>query len=183
MIIITGAAGFIASGLISKLNQEGFVDIVLVDDFSREKKNLNFKGKVYTHCIERKVFPQWLSENQELVQFIFHLGARTDTTEFDKSIFDELNFNYSCEIWKLCVEHALPLVYASSAATYGLGELGYEDNHDIIPRLKPLNPYGDSKNDFDKWALKQDRKPFFWVGLKFFNVYGPNEFQKGGWPQ
>ena len=104
---------------------------------------------------------------------VIHLGARTDTTEFNRDIFNELNLNYSKAVWNACVDFALPLIYASSAATYGLGEYGYEDNHDIVPKLKPLNPYGDSKNDFDIWALQQDKKPFFWAGLKFFNVYGP----------
>jgi ADP-L-glycero-D-manno-heptose 6-epimerase len=113
------------------------------------------------------------------VDFIFHLGARTDTTEFNKAIFDELNLNYSKSIWNACVEYNLPLIYASSAATYGLGEFGYIDDHEIIKDLKPLNPYGESKNDFDKWALSQENKPYFWVGLKFFNVYGPNEYHKG----
>ncbi len=179
MIIVTGAAGFIASCLVSKLNQEGFKDIVLVDDFSNEAKNENFNGKTYSDKVDRAVFIDWLKENEHLVQFVFHIGARTDTTEFDKSIFDNLNFNYTKDIWNICVEFGLPLVYASSAATYGLGEYGYEDNHEVVSKLKPLNPYGDSKNDFDKWALAQEKQPYFWAGLKFFNVYGPNEFHKG----
>ena len=182
MIVITGAAGFIGSCLVSKLNQEGFYDLVLVDDFGRAKelgKMNNLKGKRYTDKVNRDLFIPWLEKNQSLVQFVFHLGARTDTTEFDKKIFDRLNLDYSKSIWKACVEYALPLVYASSAATYGLGENGYKDDHEIIPSLKPLNPYGDSKNDFDIWALKQKKKPFFWAGLKFFNVYGPNEYHKG----
>ena len=118
-------------------------------------------------------------KNQRFTQFIIHLGARTDTTEFNKAIFDELNEQYSQDMWNACVKYALPLIYASSAATYGGGELGYDDNHEVIPSLKPLNPYGDSKNNFDIWALQQEKKPFFWAGLKFFNVYGPNEFHKG----
>lgn len=179
MIVVTGAAGFIASCLVSKLNQEGFKDIILVDDFSNTEKNKNFEGKTYTDKIERKFFYEWLDNNHQLVQFIFHLGARTDTTEFDKAIFDELNLDYSKEIWNKCVEYGLPLVYASSAATYGMGELGYKDDHSIVEQLKPLNPYGDSKNDFDKWVLKQEKQPYFWAGLKFFNVYGPNEYHKG----
>lgn len=179
MIVVTGAAGFIASCLVSKLNQEGFKDIILVDDFSNTEKNKNFEGKTYTDKIERKFFSEWLDNNHQLVQFIFHLGARTDTTEFDKAIFDELNLDYSKEIWNKCVEYGLPLVYASSAATYGMGELGYKDDHIIVEQLKPLNPYGDSKNDFDKWVLKQEKQPYFWAGLKFFNVYGPNEYHKG----
>ena len=179
MIVITGAAGFISSCLVQKLNEEGYNDLVLVDEFSKTEKTNNYKNKSYTHLVDRAVFPAWLRENEKLVQFIFHLGARTDTTEFDRAIFDELNLNYSKTIWKLCVEFGLPLVYASSAATYGLGELGYSDRHDIVDQLKPLNPYGDSKNDFDKWALKQEKAPYFWAGLKFFNVYGPNEYHKG----
>jgi ADP-L-glycero-D-manno-heptose 6-epimerase len=90
-----------------------------------------------------------------------------------------LNLDYTKTIWNICTEFGLPLVYASSAATYGLGEQGYDDDESKIPMLKPLNPYGDSKNDFDIWALKQEKKPYFWAGLKFFNVYGPNEYHKG----
>jgi ADP-L-glycero-D-manno-heptose 6-epimerase len=179
MIIVTGAAGFIGSCLVQKLNDEGFEDVVLVDDFSDAGKNLNFQGKRYSKQVHRDEFPNWLRQNQLLVQFVFHLGARTDTTELNVDLFNRLNLDYTKEIWNICVEFGLPLVYASSAATYGLGELGYEDDQSKIPFLKPLNPYGDSKNDFDKWALNQERKPYFWAGLKFFNVYGPNEYHKG----
>ncbi len=179
MIIVTGAAGFIGSCLVSKLNQEGFTDLILVDEFDSAEKMKNLEGKKYSQKVHRDEFIQWLKENQRLVQFIFHIGARTDTTEFNKDIFDKLNLNYTKDLWNVCVEFGLPLVYASSAATYGLGEFGYEDNHQVIEKLKPLNPYGDSKNDFDKWAIKQEKKPYFWVGLKFFNVYGPNEYHKG----
>jgi ADP-L-glycero-D-manno-heptose 6-epimerase len=179
MIVVTGAAGFIGSCLVSKLNQEGFKDVVIVDDFSDEGKMKNLEGKVYSQQIHRDDFIEWLKDNQRFVQMVFHIGARTDTTEFNKEIFDKLNLNYTKDVWNVCVEFGLPLVYASSAATYGLGEFGYEDNHEVIEKLKPLNPYGDSKNEFDKWALKQERKPYFWVGLKFFNVYGPNEYHKG----
>lgn len=179
MIIVTGAAGFIGSCLVSKLNQEGFYDLILVDDFSNVNKMKNLEGKKYSRLVHRDAFMQWLKENQRLVQFVFHMGARTDTTEMDKSIFDRLNLEYTKELWNLCVTYGLPIVYASSAATYGSGEFGYEDREDIIPRLKPLNPYGESKNEFDKWALRQDHQPFFWAGLKFFNVYGPNEYHKG----
>jgi len=178
MIVVTGAAGFIGSCMVSKLLQEGFNYVVAVDDFSNEEKNKNLDGKNIHQRVHRDDFFDWLKENEREVEFIFHLGARTDTTEFDTEIFDKLNLNYSKKLWKLCCELALPLVYASSAATYGGGELGYDDNHEVIPKLKPLNPYGDSKNDFDIWALQQDKKPFFWAGLKFFNVYGPNEFHK-----
>ncbi len=179
MIIITGAAGFIGSCLVSKLNQEGFKDLILVDDFSNPQKEKNYSGKKYTQLVDRKDFIEWLKNNHRFVQFVFHIGARTDTTEFNTKIFDELNVNYTKDVWNFCVEFGLPLVYASSAATYGDGEYGYDDDHSVIPRLHPLNPYGISKNEFDKWALQQERKPYFWAGLKFFNVYGPNEYHKG----
>lgn len=179
MIIVTGAAGFIGSCLVGRLNQAGFSDVVVVDDFSKTEKDLNLKGKSIAEKVERSVFESWLQNQTEKIDVIFHIGARTDTTEFDKAIFDELNLNYTKMLWDFCSDQSIPLIYASSAATYGLGEFGYEDNHDIIPSLKPLNPYGDSKHDFDVWALKQEKQPPFWAGLKFFNVYGPNEYHKG----
>ncbi|MCX6291085.1 MAG: ADP-glyceromanno-heptose 6-epimerase [Bacteroidetes bacterium] len=179
MIIVTGAAGFIGSCLVRKLNDEGFYDLILVDDFSKHEKDKNLEEKKFTANVEREQFAEWLKQNHRLVQFVFHLGARTDTTEFNRTIFDQLNLQYSKEVWKACVEFGLPLLYASSAATYGNGEHGYSDDHTIIEKLKPLNPYGASKNDFDKWVLQQERKPYSWHGLKFFNVYGPNEYHKG----
>mgnify|MGYP000041115911 CR=1 FL=1 len=179
MIIVTGAAGFIGSCLVKKLNEEGFNDIVVVDDFSNPEKNKNLEGKEFSAQVHRNDFSSWLTNNHRYVQFIFHIGARTDTTEFDKKIFDELNVNYSKDLWNKCIEFGLPFVYASSAATYGGGEHGYSDDHSKIESLKPLNPYGESKHEFDKWALKQEKKPYFWAGLKFFNVYGPNEYHKG----
>ncbi|MBK7383430.1 MAG: ADP-glyceromanno-heptose 6-epimerase [Flavobacteriales bacterium] len=180
MIIVTGAAGFIGSALVGELLRQGWQDIVVVDDFSRGDKAPNLEGKKLTARVERTEFFSWLDANEKLVQFIFHLGARTDTTEFNKAIFDELNVRYSQRIWEACVKYGIPLVYASSAATYGDGALGYGDTDDSLPtRLDPLNPYGASKNEFDRWALAQERKPYFWVGLKFFNVYGPNEYHKG----
>lgn len=179
MIIVTGAAGFIGSCLIQRLNELNFNYIIAVDDFSFEEKNKNLINKKIKAKVERTEFMSWLDVNYQEVEFIFHIGARTDTTEFNKAIFDELNVNYSKDIWNRCVAYQIPLVYASSAATYGLGEIGYDDDEATIPQLKPLNPYGDSKNDFDIWALAQEKKPFFWAGLKFFNVYGPNEYHKG----
>ena len=180
MIIVTGAAGFIGSALVGELLQQGWQDIVAVDDFSKLGKAPNLEGKKLTARVGRRDFFTWLDTNERLVQIIFHLGARTDTTEFNKAIFDELNVRFSQEVWERCVRFGIPLVYASSAATYGDGELGYDDADDTLPsRLKPLNPYGESKNAFDQWALAQERKPYFWAGLKFFNVYGPNEYHKG----
>lgn len=179
MIVVTGAAGFIASCLVTRLNEANFNDIVVVDNFSIAKKENNLKGKKIKEYVDRMEFFSWLEKNYEEVEFIFHLGARTDTTEFNKEVFDLLNLNYSKQMWNACAEYQIPLVYASSAATYGSGKLGYDDDESIIPLLHPLNPYGDSKNDFDKWVLEQTAKPFFWAGLKFFNVYGPNEYHKG----
>ncbi len=179
MIVVTGAAGFIGSCLIRKLNEENFNSIVAVDEFQNPAKLKNLAHARLKEKVNRHDLPTWLDKNHELVEFIFHIGARTDTTEFNKSVFDELNVNYSKTIWQKCVQYQLPLVYASSAATYGLGEQGYTDNEEKIKLLKPLNPYGWSKQEFDVWALAQKDKPFFWAGLKFFNVYGPNEYHKG----
>lgn len=178
MIIITGAAGFIGSCLVARLNEEKIYDLGLVDDFSKESKKRNYENKRFLNIISRDEFIDWLDLQHESIEFIFHLGARTDTTEFNTHIFDDLNLNYSKAIWKRCVQYGIPLIYASSAATYGAGELGYKDDHAIISRLKPLNPYGISKNEFDKWVLGQKDTPPFWCGLKFFNVYGPNEYHK-----
>ena len=179
MIVITGAAGFIGSCLASELNKKGINNLVLVDDFSKTEKKANFKNKTYDHLIDRNEFINRFKENADSIEFVYHIGARTDTTEFDVSIFDELNVNYSKAIWNICSKANIPVVYASSAATYGLGEYGYEDNHEVVNKLKPLNPYGDSKNDFDKWVLEQSACPPHWYGVKFFNVYGPNEYHKG----
>lgn len=179
MIVVTGAAGFIGSCLVSRLNKDGKTDLILVDDFSRDEKAPNLEGKKFSEKIDRDRFVEWFQENFRKIEIVYHIGARTDTTEFNKAIFDKLNVEYSKALWNICTEHLIPLVYASSAATYGLGEHGYSDNHDVVAKLKPLNPYGDSKNDFDKWVLTQKTCPPNWYGLKFFNVYGPNEYHKG----
>jgi ADP-L-glycero-D-manno-heptose 6-epimerase len=179
MIVITGAAGFIGSCLVSKFNSEGISDLILVDDFLKIGKDQNLAGKKFSRKIERSTFLDWFAKHPGEIKHVIHIGARTDTTEFNVALFNELNLEYTKAIWKTCSEHHIPLIYASSAATYGLGEHGYEDDESRIPLLKPLNPYGDSKNDFDKWAIGQSSKPPVWQGLKFFNVYGPNEYHKG----
>jgi ADP-L-glycero-D-manno-heptose 6-epimerase len=179
VIAITGAAGFIGSCLVAQLNSLGYEQLVLVDDFSDEKKVFNLRGKKYLHKVHREQFMDWLKSHPDTIQCIYHLGARTDTTDPDYELFRKLNLEYSKDVWEYCVEHQIPLVYASSAATYGKGELGYKDDESKIPELKPLNAYGVSKNEFDIWALEQKRQPPFWAGLKFFNVYGPNEYHKG----
>lgn len=178
MIVITGALGFIGSCMLTELNNQGHKEIFLVDDFSKHNKDSNIKDKFYFDYFERDMFfstDQYASH----IDFVFHIGARTDTTEFNKDIFNNLNLNYSKKIWKYCTKHKIPLIYASSASTYGDGKLGYDDKDDsLIYNLKPLNPYGESKNDFDKWVLEQDKTPPNWYGLKFFNVFGPNEYHK-----
>jgi len=178
MIIVTGAAGFIGSCLVSKLNALGKTNLVLVDDFTDAEKNKNLAGKQFLAQVERDIFVDWLKENVAEVSAVYHIGARTDTTEFDVAIFDDLNLNYSKSLWEICTANIIPFIYASSAATYGMGEFGFDDSHEIVEKLVPLNPYGESKNDFDKWALAQETQPPFWAGFKFFNVYGPNEFHK-----
>lgn len=204
-IIVTGAAGFIGSMLAKFLNKKGYENLILVDDFGTEQKRANWEHIQAAHIVERYNLFDWLEMHAIKVDFVFHLGARTDTTEFDYTIHQKLNVEYSQNIWRYCAKHNVPLVYASSAATYGGGEFGYNDNHEIIEKLQPLNPYGISKNEFDKWAVKINGgrqmsdgsslgsdgssairhlssarlSPPFWAGLKFFNVYGPQEYHKG----
>ena len=179
MIVVTGAAGFIGSYLVSFLNKKDRENIIVVDDFKFPEKNKNLQGKRIVHQIEREEFIPWFEKNAENVTFVFHLGARTNTAEFDEAVLQKLNVEYSKSIWNICTKHEIGLVYASSAATYGLGEHGYKDSEETMNKLEPLNPYGRSKNEFDKWAFDQEGQPPFWAGLKFFNVYGPNEYHKG----
>lgn len=187
MIVVTGAAGFIGSCMVKRLNDAGYTDVLAVDDFSRPDKNRNLEGKKLWGQVERLHFVRWLERNHADVDAVLHLGARTDTTETNVQIFNELNLEYSRALWMICSGFQIPLFYASSAATYGLGEIGYSDDHAIIPKLKPLNPYGQSKQDFDVWVLEQTvhrepstvNRPPSWAGFKFFNVYGPNEYHKG----
>ena len=179
MIVVTGAAGFIGSYLVGKLNQAGYDDLVLVDRFDDPSKDINLFQKKYRKFIDRDKFFKWLIKHAWEVDFIFHMGARTDTVGQEPDLYQQLNLIYSQRLWNICSEIQVPLLYASSAATYGNGEVGFSDNHSNVSNLRPLNLYGWSKHDFDVWALKQTRTPPFWTGLKFFNVYGPNEYHKG----
>ena len=187
VILVTGAAGFIGSCMVGYLNRKGFHNIIIIDEFDDENKKHNYEDKKIIARVDRNELFDWLADHPMHIDFIFHLGARTDTTEFDYSVLEKLNFDYSQKIWNYCVEKNIPLVYASSAATYGEGELGYKDDHEVVYKLNPLNPYGRSKNEFDKWVLQRtgnselqtpNSKPPHWYGLKFFNVYGPNEYHK-----
>jgi len=176
-IVITGAAGFIGSVLANYLNFNQLDNVIIVDDFSKLEKIHNYDSLPYDR-IERDQFIDWLDKHHNDIDTVVHLGARTDTTEFDYGVFEKLNLNYSKNIWNICSNYGIDLYYASSAATYGDGTLGYNDDLEIIDKLQPLNPYGLSKNEFDKWAIKQINKPKHWAGFKFFNVYGPNEYHK-----
>ncbi len=177
-IVITGAAGFIGSYMTGYLNQVGFENLILVDDFSDERKHRNLQGKIFKEKVDREQFFDWYKSHPDSIQAVFHLGARTDTTEMDYEVHKKWNLDYSKKVWELCTQNDIPLLYASSAATYGGGEHGYKDTHDVA-HLTPLNPYGVSKNNFDIWALEQTETPPNWYGVKFFNVYGPNEYHKG----
>jgi ADP-L-glycero-D-manno-heptose 6-epimerase len=176
MILITGARGFVGSNLVKHLNEIGREDLVLVDELTNAAKNDNLKGLKYHALLDRDQW--WEVCSQYPVSYVFHLGARTDTTEFDVAILDRLNLKYSKKVWNYCTDNNIPLVYASSAATYGDGAHGYDDDSSI-EALIPLNPYGWSKQNFDLWIQSQDMTPPMFYGLKFFNVYGENENHKG----
>lgn len=180
MIVVTGAGGFIGSNLVHELNNQGHYNIIAVDDFKQSQKCKILDG-LECIMIDRNIFIEFLKTNVKAIDIVYHLGARTDTTETDVEIFNKLNLNYSKAIWNICTEYKIPLIYASSAATYGNGEFGYNDNTNSLnyPLLKPLNAYGDSKQDFDIWVLQRDETPPFFIGLKFFNVYGYGEYNKG----
>ncbi len=178
MIIITGAAGFIGSYMLKYLNQQGHHNLLIVDDFSIDKKKKNWENLKYKHQIDREQLFDYLENEKPFVTAVIHLGARTDTTDENKAIFNKLNLNYSKKIWHYCTKNRTPLLYASSAATYGNGDLGFNDNKEIS-LYSPMNEYARSKQSFDQWALSQQEQPPHWYGFKFFNVYGPNEYHKG----
>ena len=175
-IVITGARGFIGANLVKALNKLGYEHLLLSDELDNDYKNENLSNSKYDLLVDRKLLFESLETYHP--DFVFHIGARTDTAETNKEIFDQLNVSYSKRIWEYCTTNQIPLIYASSAATYGDGSLGFSDQEPIEP-LKPLNAYGWSKQNFDLWTAKQENTPPFWAGLKFFNVYGPGETHKG----
>jgi ADP-L-glycero-D-manno-heptose 6-epimerase len=180
MIIVTGGAGFIGSNLILGLNKIGKKKIIVVDDINHTLKKENIKNLQFDKIIGIHEYFDWAIEQENLeIEAIFHLGACSNTLEKDLNYLYENNVVYSQKLWKQAIEKKSLFIYASSAATYGDGSLGFSDDHDLIPKLKPLNPYGQSKQDFDIWVLKQKQTPSKWIGLKYFNVYGPGEAHKG----
>lgn len=178
MIVVTGAMGFIGSGLVSGLNQADNQDLIVVDDFYKWKKEKNLTGKRIREWVHRDLFISYFEKLSSQIDAVFHLGARTDTISEDKAVFEKLNLQYSKDVWEICAASGIPLIYASSGATYGNGQQGFSDDHSNLENLQPLNEYAWSKHKFDQWVLQQNSAPPHWYGLKFFNVYGPNEIHK-----
>jgi ADP-L-glycero-D-manno-heptose 6-epimerase len=180
MILVTGAAGFIGINTIISLNEKGIKDLILVDHFELNEKNEKLELFEYHSSLSINECESLLDNNSDFnIELVIHLGAITDTTCEDSKLLNKLNVNFSKKIWHYCTENNIKLIYASSAATYGIGDQGFDDDETEINKLKPLNKYGKSKNDFDFWAVNQSKCPSSWVGLKFFNVYGPYEDNKG----
>lgn len=178
MVIVTGGAGFIGSCVVRTLNDMGIKDVVIVDHICQTDKWMNMRNKDYIEYINRDEFLARLPEFAGKVSHIIHMGACSATTERDFDFLYKNNYEYTKTLWKFCTENQISFIYASSAATYGDGAEGFDDEADIKP-LRPLNGYGYSKQLFDLWAEKQVLTPKQHVGFKFFNVYGPNEYFKG----
>jgi ADP-L-glycero-D-manno-heptose 6-epimerase len=176
-LLVTGACGFIGSRIVRTLLQQGKTDLILVDARSYLHTRDCAKGMGGLPFVDRvELFDK--VPGLAGVDAVLHLGACTDTGQTDEAYVEKWNTGYTQQVWRWCAAQNIPLVYASSAATYGRGEHGYSDDHALIARLQPLNLYGRSKHDFDRWALKESRTPPAWHGLKFFNVYGPGENHK-----
>lgn len=183
MIIVTGAAGFIGSCIVKKLNDMGRKDIIVVDRLEDDDKWLNLRGLHFDEYIHADDFIQMETlENifaNDDIEAVYHMGACSSTTERNVDYLMSNNLNYSKMLFGMCAEYNATYLYASSAATYGAGEKGYSDAHEGINDLTPLNAYGWSKQLMDEWALRVPKTPDRWFGVKFFNVYGPNEYHKG----
>ena len=179
MIIVTGGAGFIGSCMVRTLNDRGITNIIVVDNIASTEKWKNLRNKKYIEYVPKTEFIERL-QNKEFgkIEAIVHMGACSSTTEINFDFLWENNVQYTKKLWNYCVENEVQFIYASSAATYGDGTKGFDDTKDINDLL-PLNGYGYSKQVFDQWVEKQIKKPKQFVGLKFFNVYGPNEYYKG----
>jgi ADP-L-glycero-D-manno-heptose 6-epimerase len=184
MIVVTGGGGFIGSVLAASLNEAGHADLVIVDRFGSGDKWRNIAKRDFAEIVAIDALPGWLEREGDQVEAVFHLGAISATTMTDADVMIAANLNSSIAVWRWCTRAGKRLIYASSAATYGDGTAGFDDDDDIaaLKRLRPLNLYGWSKHAFDLWVLREaaaGRTPPFWAGLKFFNVYGPNEYHKG----
>jgi len=179
MIVVTGGAGFIGSAIIWKLNQKGIDDILIVDKLRSGNKWENLRGKHFEDYVDKEEFLDRLEQNRfNGIETVIHMGACSSTTETDADYVMKNNYEYSKRLAQWSLKHGVKFIYASSAATYGDGRLGYSEDPAIIPELKPMNIYGYSKQLFDMWVLKHDLFNKF-VGLKYFNVFGPNEYHKG----
>jgi len=180
MIILTGGAGFIGTNTLIELNNRGIEDVLVVDNIGSTEKWKHLVGRKFIDYVNKNDFWNWLERNKQIsVDGVIHLGACSDTTEKDFDYLYKNNVRYSQKLWNFCIERETPFVYASSAATYGDGSQGFSDDHDNMWKLKPINGYGVSKHFFDLWALDQEITPPKWIGLKYFNVYGPFEEHKG----
>lgn len=180
MILVTGAAGFIGSVIVKQLNDKGVEDIILCDHFESSDKWKNLRGLKFDSFVQvEDLFDHPVWKKPQPFKAIYHMGACSATTELDMDFLYKNNTEYTNKLLTLATQKNIPIVYASSAATYGDGEQGYSDDHKGIPKLKPLNKYGYSKQLSDEWILKQKKKPKVWFGVKFFNVFGPNEYHKG----
>jgi len=180
MIIVTGAAGFIGSALVHGLNLKGFDDIWIVDDVDHPEKQKNLDAIIYSRLMGKDAFlKELVATTLPACTAILHMGACSSTTETNEAYLRENNFEYTRSLAKYCLKKGVRFIYASSAATYGAGENGYCDDESLLEILKPLNLYGASKQWFDLWA-KQEGVLKDMVGLKYFNVFGPNEYHKGG---
>jgi ADP-L-glycero-D-manno-heptose 6-epimerase len=178
MIIVTGANGFIGSALVWELNQKGFRDIIAVDSVGLKERNLLHSKAYSKFLLKDEIWDFLKSPDAPKVTWIFHMGACSSTTEKNWDFLKENNLEYSQRLFEWCTENQKSIIYASSGATYGAGENGFSDGFDS-EKLKPLNLYGESKVLMDRWALSQEKKPHHWYGVKFFNVFGPNEYHKG----
>ena len=180
MIVVTGAAGFIGSCILARLNERGETDILAVDHLDDGLKERNLEGKKFIKYIDKKNFIDMIKQDRfkEDIRVILHMGACSSTTLQDAQYFEENNFLYTKVLAKWAIQRGVRFIYASSAATYGDGTIGYKDDEETIRRCQPLNLYGESKQKFDQWILDQGLIEKV-VGLKFFNVFGPNEYHKG----
>ena len=180
MIILTGGAGFIGINTLDALIRSGRDDVLVVDNIGSTAKWQNLVGRSFRRYLHKQQLWEWLQGHKhDSVDAVIHLGACSDTMEYDFDYLNENNTHYSIKLWNYCTWSQIPYIYASSAATYGDGSLGFSDDHSRTPHYQPINPYGFSKHLFDLWALKQADTPPRWYGLKFFNVFGPHEHHKG----